>query len=1082
MKKTLLSCFCFLLFIMQSYAQTTTITGTVSAKEDGLPIPGVSVKLKGSKVGSVTGADGKFFIKVSESGPKTLVFSSISYATIERTVTSQGVVNVVLNSTANQLGEVQVVGALGITRTRNQQSYAAQEVKGDEVSKGRTGNFVTELAGRVAGLEIKQSGGIGGSTNAVIRGNKSLFSSNQALFVVDGVPFNNDPINTSGQHSGTGGYDYGSPASDINPDDIESVTVLKGPAGAALYGSRGNNGVIIITTKKAARGLGITVNAGLSLGAIDKSTFAKYQNQYGGGYGAYYSDPTKRFFYSDVNGDGVKDLVDPLTEDASYGAAFNPSLKVYQWDAFDPTNANYGKATPWVAATNGPATFFTHPVTNNQSIFITSADDNGSFKLGYTRNNETGIEPNSDVLKNSINLSASHNITKRLTASGSIDYTRTDGIGRYGSGYQSDNILNSFRQWFQVNNDVQELKSAYFNSGGLNRTWNQTSVTNPAPIYWDNPYFIRYQNYESDNRNRYFGNASLNYKATDWLNLLGRVTVDNWNQLEEERRAVGSVGVSGYTRRNLSWNETNFDFLATADKNLGSDFNIKGVLGTNIRKSTYQTISATTNGGLIVPNVYAISNSVSAPAAPVEQNLRREVDGVFAGATLSWKNMFVLDGTIRRDESSTLPEGNNSYYYPSANAGFIFSELLKNYTWLSYGKLRGGYAQVGNDTNPYNIFDTYNFGTQYGSAATASASTTKFSTDLKPELTKSYEVGAELAFFKNRLGLDATYYTGRTFNQLIPVPVSTSTGYSTIYLNAASVRNKGVEIALNATPIKTRDFSWRVDVNWARNRNQVLGLFSDATGQQATNLQLASYQGGVTYNATLNQPMGTIRGTDYVYTKDANGNMQKTVGADGYYEISNSGNNVIGNVNAKYTGGITNTFKYKDFTLSFLIDVRKGGDIFSLDLYYGMDTGLYPETAGTNDLGNPSRNTIANGGGVVLPGVTANGKVNTLRADNTGSGLYGYEHNPNAAFVYDGGFIKLRQALISYALPKRLLNQIGGVKGVDLSIVGRNLWIIHKNIPYSDPEESLSSGTVQGYQSGSFPTVRAFTFNAKFTF
>lgn len=1082
MRKTLLSCLCFLLFIAQSYAQTGTITGTVSAKEDGLPLPGVSVQLKNSKAGAVTGADGKYAIKVTGSGPYVLVYSSISYTTLERTATGSGVVNVTLASSAQQLGEVQVVGALGITRTRNQQAYAAQQVAGEDVSKGRSGNFVTELAGRVSGLEIKQAGGIGGSTNAVIRGNKSLFGNNQALFVVDGVPFNNNTINTSDQKGGAGGYDFGSPISDLNPDDIESITVLKGPAGTALYGSRGSTGVIVITTKKAKKGLGITVNAGMSYGSIDKSTFAKYQNGYGGGYGPYYEDESGYFLSRDINGDGVKDLVTPLSEDASYGAAFNPNLNVYQWDAFDPTSANYGKATPWVNATNGPSTFFEHPISNNQSIFITSGGDEGTFKLGYTRNNETGIMPNSNVLKNSVDLSASHNITSKLTASGSISYTRTDGLGRYGSGYDSDNILNSFRQWFQTNVDLKQQESAYFNSGGLNRTWNLSSPTNTSAIYWDNPYFIRYKNYESDNRQRYFGNASLNYKVNDWINVMGRVTVDNWTQLQEERRAVGTTGVSGYTRRNLSWNEINYDLMATADKNLGSDFNLKGVLGTNIRKSTSQTITSTTNGGLLVPGIYAISNSVSTPAAPVETNLRREVDGVFAGATLTWKNMLVLDGTIRRDASTTLPAGNNRYFYPSVNAGFVFSELLKDKTWLSYGKLRGGFAQVGNDTDPYNIYNTYNFGTQFDGNAQAYVSTVLNNANLKPEKTNSAELGLEMAFFKNRFGFDVTAYKGKTFNQLIPVPVSTATGYNTFYLNAASVQNKGLEVTLNGTPVRSRDFSWRVDVNWAKNASKVLSLFSDATGQQATNLQLASYQGGVTYNATLGSALGEIRGSDYVYTADANGVMQKTIDEDGHYMRTTSVNNVIGNTTPDWTGGVTNTFKYKNWTLSFLVDVRKGGDVFSLDLYYGMDTGLYPETAGINDLGNPSRNSLANGGGVILPGVTANGQANTIRADNSGSGLYGYSYNPSKAFVYDGGYIKLRQALVSYAFPKAMLAKMGPVKGIDLSLVGRNLWIIHKNLPYADPEETLGSGNVQGYQSGSFPTVRSFTFNAKFTF
>ncbi|RYE12167.1 MAG: SusC/RagA family TonB-linked outer membrane protein, partial [Sphingobacteriaceae bacterium] len=336
------------------------------------------------------------------------------------------------------------------------QSYAAQQISGDEVSKTRNNNFASELSGKVSGLEIRQSNSLGGSTNVVLRGVKSISGNNQALFVVDGVPFSNGGLNSSslnsaGQRTGTGGYDFGSPATDINPDDIESVTVLKGAAATALYGSQGANGVILITRKKAKSGLGVTVNAGISIGSIDRSTFPKYQKQYGGGYGAYYEDATGRFLYRNPNAgyaavnsnDPNGRLVDPLSEDASYGAAFNPNLLVYQWNAFTPSSPNFGKATPWVAAANDLSTFFVNPVSNNQSIFVTNATDQSSFKLGYTRDDQNGIMPNSKILKNSINFGSTYNLNKKINVGANIDYTNTVGLGRYGTGYQSDNILNS---------------------------------------------------------------------------------------------------------------------------------------------------------------------------------------------------------------------------------------------------------------------------------------------------------------------------------------------------------------------------------------------------------------------------------------------------------------------------------------------------------------------------------------------------------------------------------------------------------------------------------------------------------------
>lgn len=1081
MKKLLQSVFCVLLLlsVSQVYAQSHSVVGTVTAKDDGLPVPGVTVQVVGTTTGTQTDPNGQFKLTVPANA--TLRFTFIGYTTEERSAAGN-TVNVQLSVASRQLGEVVVQGALGLNRNRNQQSYAAQVVTGENLSATRSPNITSELSGKVSGLEVRQSSSLGGSTNVVIRGAKSITGNNQALYVIDGVPFSNGglnsaPITTGGQRSGTGGYDYGSPANDINPDDVESVTVLKGAAATALYGSQGANGVILITTKKAKKGLGITINAGIGTGRIDKSTMAKYQKEYGGGYGNYYDDPSGYFLYQDVNGDGKPDLIDPLTEDASYGAKFDPNLQVYQWDAFTPSSPNYKKSTPWVAAANDPTTFFTRAVQNNQSIFITNGTDAGSFKLGYTRDNQTGVMPNSNVLKNNLDFSGQYNITPKLNAGANISYINTKGLGRYGTGYQSDNILNSFRQWWQVNNDIKELKDQYFASGGQNATWNYSAPFDPTPIYWDNPYFIRYQNYESDVRNRYFGNVYANYKPTSWLNLLGRATVDNWNQLQEERRQVGSVGVSSYIRRNLFFNETNFDFIASADKDVSSKLNLKAVLGTNIRKQRYQTITNSTNGGLVVPSIYSIANSVSQPVAPAEGDQQREVDGIYGELNLTYDKIINIDGTIRRDVSSTLPKGANSYYYPSVAAGFIFSNLLKDYKWLSYGKLRANYAEVGNDAIPYLTLDTYNFGTPYGSAAQTSISTTKTISTLKPERTRSVEGGLELQFFNNRLGFDGTYYVTKTRDQLILVPVSTATGFGTVYRNAGTVQNKGLELSLNGTPVKIGGFSWNLAINYTRNRNKLVETFNDATGNPATNLLLASLQGGVSINATLNEPLGTIRGSNYVFL-----NGQKVVKANGRYQISATANEVIGNYNPDWIGGLQNTFKYKNVSLSFLIDVRKGGSVFSLDQYYGLATGLYPETAGLNDLGNPSRNTIATGGGIILPGVKADGTPNTTRVSNTVYGTYGYVYNPNATFVYDASYVKLREASLAYTFPSQWLKGMGPVKGVDLSLSGHNLWIIHKNVPYADPEETLSSGNVQGYQSGAMPTVRSFILNLRVKF
>jgi TonB-linked SusC/RagA family outer membrane protein len=1084
---------CFVSIASLLMAQTSEIRGKIT-DSSGSPVQSASVTVKGTSAGTSTTQDGSFRITVSSSG--TLVVSSVGMSTMEVPVQGRSFIEVTLMRSSRALDEV-VVTALGISRTRNQVPYAAQQVAGEEVSKTRSNNFVNNLSGKVSGLEIRQNNSIGASTNVVLRGIKSLTGNNQALFVVDGVPFNNANINKSNstsigtnqltQGEGGGGYDYGNAAADINPDDIESITVLKGSAASALYGSIGGNGVILITTKKGKRGLGITVNSGVSVGSVDKMTLPKYQKEYGGGYGAYYEDPTGRFLYRNPNngfgpaaaGAGV--LVVPTSEDASYGGAFNPNLMVYQWDAFDPSSPNYHKARPWLPSANDPTTFFEHPVSTNNSIFVTGGSETQTFKLGYTRNDEKGILPNSNILKNIVDFSSAYSITPKLIAGAAINFANIKAIGRYGTGYDganARNVMTNFREWWQTNVDVKELKDAYNRTGGKNVTWNWADPTDLTPIYWDNPYFVRYKNYQNDSRNRYFGNVNLTYKLTDWLNVMGRISVDNYSELQEERKAKGSVGVPYYSRFNHSWNETNFDLLLNMNRNLANEFNLKALVGMNIRKQRDQSIYARTNGGLFAPDLYSLANSVSTPSAPVENDLRREVDGVFAGATLAWRNMVTVDGTIRRDQSSTLPKGSNSYYYPSVSLGFAFSELLKSVPWLSYGKVRANYAQVGNDAPISSLQDYYAFIDPFGSNGQTSVTSIKNNPNLKPERTQSTEVGLEMAFLKSRAGFDITYYKAKTIDNIVPVTLSTATGYSSQYLNSGTIQNQGIELSVYGTPVKTQNFSWTVNVNWTRNRNKVLKLFrNEATGEEANNLLLGSFQGGVTLNATLGEAYGIIKGTNFVYT-----NGEKTVGANGRYLATPTSNEIIGNINPEWIGGVNNSVKYKNIGLSFLVDVRQGGNVFSTDMYYGLATGLYEETAGLNDLGNPSRNPVAQGGGFIRPGVLADGKPNTIRVSNSNYGALGYSINPDAKFVYDASYVKLREVVLTYSLPASIVSKLKVVKGIDLSAIGRNLWIIHKNLPYSDPEEGFSSGNLQGIQTGAYPTVRTFTFNVRVNF
>lgn len=1093
MKKTLLALAMLVVSCSLAFGQEHRVGGKVTGS-DGSPLPGITVQVKGTNTGTATNATGDFELSVPDNA--TLIFRGIGFTEQSVDAGSRTTVNVTMSSSTESLNEL-VVTALGIERSKNELPYAAQQVKGDEVTKTRPSNFISALEGQVAGLQIKSGNALGGSADVVLRGYKSVTGNNQALFVIDGVPVDNSNTNSSSETQGFAGYDYGNAAADINPDDIASISVLKGAAASALYGSRAANGVIVITTKKGKKGFGVTLNLGASTGSMDKSTWMNYQHEYGSGYydPAYYTysdppSPNSHFWYFDVNGDGQDDLVVPTSEDASFGAKFDPNLMVYNWTSFDPTSPNYMKPQPWVAGAHDPTYFFENPVSTSAGISIHGGDDQFTYKLGYTRNSDKGILPNSHITKDLVDFGASYKLTSKLTAEAAVNFSKVSALGRYEQGYGGTQVTGSFRQWWEMNVDMKELKDAYFRSK-QNISWN---LSDPSagldPIFWNNPYYVRYQSYENDNRPRYIGHVSLNYQVTDWLNLMGRVSLDSYSEFQEERNAVNSVDPASYSRYDRSFREYNYDFLATFNKDLSSDLNLKALAGANLRRNYYHTIFAETNGGLVIPGLYALSNSLNPINAPSESELQREVGGVFAGVTLAYKKMLILDATARQDQSSTLPPGNNKYFYPSVSGGFVFSELTKNVPWLTFGKLRLNYAQVGNDASIASLNDVYAKPNPFGSVPLFSVPNTKNNSELKPELTRSIEGGLEMSFAHDRVGFDVTYYKTNTRNQVLAIQTSGAIGYTTKIVNAGNVENKGWEVQFHVSPVRTDNFTWTLSANWSKNKNTVLSLF-DST----KNVQIGGFQGGVSLNATVGQPFGVLKGSDFVryQAEDDNGNpiadpangkkiIRQSGAYAGNYQISATTDQIIGNINPDWIGGIRNTFTFKGVSLDFLISIRQGSDIYSIDRWYGVGTGLTKNSVGLNDKGNPIRDAVADGGGIRLDGVSPEGKPNDVYAEWTGLRGPGYNASPNAEFVYDGSYIKLRDANITYSLPQSLMSKMGPVKGIDVSLYGRNLWIIHKNIPDSDPEEIVSSGNIQGFQQGAYPTYRIFGFNLKFTF
>ncbi|GHN00480.1 SusC/RagA family TonB-linked outer membrane protein [Cytophagales bacterium WSM2-2] len=1072
-------CFSFGL-TLSVWAQDRVVTGKVTSNIDGSPLPGVNVLLKSTTSGTVTTAEGRYSLSIPN-GATVLSFSFIGFKTVDIEVGERTIVDIGLDQDAAQLAEV-VVTALGIERNKNELAYASQSVSSDQVVQARNNNFVNSLSGRVAGLDIKTNNTMGGSTNVVIRGMKSITGSNQALFVIDGVPVSNDNQNNnvnSTQSAGGGGPDYGNAAADINPDNIASVNVLKGAAATALYGSRGTNGVIMITTKAGKKkSFDVVINSGVTWGTINKSTFPTYQKEYGAGYKDYIKDGTASTY---TGLDGTLTTTH-FGDDASYGPKFDPNLLVYQWSALDPFSPNYQHATPWVAGKNDPSTFYETATNSNQSILISGGGDNATYKFGYTRSDEKGVLPNSSLKKDMFSFSATMDLTSKIKLTSSVNYTAVSGLGRYGTGYSGLNPNQGFRQWWEQNLDIKELREAYFRNG-KNVTWNWASTAGLGPVFADNPYWDRYQNYNNDSRNNIFGYAQLDYKLAQWLTVVGRVGVNQTSDFIEQRVAVGSAATSSYTRFNQTSKERNFDLMLNFNKAITKDINWRAVLGSNIRRNENSSIRGATVSGLVVPGLYSLSNSAGA-VVPAETYTRIGVDGLYMNTTFGYKDIVFVEGSVRQDKSTTLPNSNNSYVYGSVGGTFAFSTLLSNASWLSNGRLRSNYATVGNSAPALSIYNVYDKPSPFGTSTLFSLPNIRNNALLRPEKTASWEIGLEAAFLHDRVGFDATYYSASTSDQILPVTVSAATGYTQAYVNSGEIQNKGIELSVFATPVKTTDFSWTVNVNFTRNRNKVIYLYGQGTGE-VTNVQVASFQGGVTTNAAKGQPYGVIRGRDFVYT-----NGQKTIGTDGNYIRGASSADIIGNPNPDWLGGVNNTFKYKNFTFNFLIDTRQGGNLFSLDLWYGEGTGQYLKTAGLNAKGNESRLPVAQGGGVLLPGVQADGSPNTVYAENldgNGKSPFGYFANNglsavNKAYIYNASYIKLREVNLTYSVPKEIISKLGGFKGIDLSLIGRNLFII-KDLPYSDPEESLSSGNANaGYQSGAYPSMRSYGFNVKLKF
>ncbi|MBT33152.1 MAG: SusC/RagA family TonB-linked outer membrane protein [Thalassobius sp.] len=1042
------------------YSQDRTIEGSITS--EGEPLPGVNVLIKGTSQGTISDVDGKYSISAS-SGEDVIIFSFIGFETQEVAIGSQSKIDVSLVESSQQLSEV-LVTALGVKREEKSLGYAVQKIEGDAVGQTSESNIVNSLSGKVAGVQVTgASGNLGGSSRILIRGVNSVSGNNQPLFVVDGTPIDNSNFNSEDTQTAGGGRDYGNAAQDINPEDIESISVLKGPSAAALYGSRASNGVIMITTKggSARKGIGVSIN---STTTFDKVyVLPDYQDEYGAGYVQQFEtfsfDPSIHpAEYSAFDGQPMINY----QADESWGPRMDGQM-VRHWDSWYP-GETFGELRAFSPHPDNIKDFYQTGRTLKNSVAISGGNDKGTFRVSFTNMDQKGTFPNSELQRNTFSVNTSYNVTDKLTAKVVANFVNTKALGRPATGgWTGDgpmSVVSSFNLWHERQLDMDRLRNYKMEDGTI-RHWNITSPTDLSSFWWVNPFFEVYESYNNDERNRVFGNASLSYDVSKDLKITGFARTDFYSDRREDRVPDGHENVSMYEEDVYNVRENNFEFLAQYQKMIGS-FSIAVNAGANHREMSFYQNKGQTVGGLSVPNYFNLEASIDRPSI-TDYKSSRTVNSVYGSASIGFKETLYLDATLRNDWSSTLPASNNSYMYPSVSASFVFSEMIPANNFVSFGKIRAGWAQVGNDTDPYRLQTIYSPDDAFGSSPIFFVPNTLNNSDLKPETNTSYEVGLDMRFFNGRVGFDLTYYDNVSTDQILNLPVSSTSGFEYLVVNAGKITNNGVELMLTTTPIRTSSgFEWNVIFNWAKNNNKVVEL---APGQD--NYVLGS-QNGVTVNARVGEAYGSLEGSGYLY----NDNGQKVVDEDGFYVRETS--KVLGSVMADYTGGITNSFYFKGFSLSALIDFQKGGVVHSYTNGLGQYSGLLLETAGLNDKGTPQRDPVDAGGGILADGVNESGEANTVYVES--SDYWKHLLSRKEAHVYDASFVKFRELKIGYNLPKAWFEK-NLIQSMTIGLVGRNLAILHKNVPNIDPESALGSGNIQGIEEGQLPSVRSMGFN-----
>ena len=1064
--------------VIQGAAQVTTVRGIVTTEEDGEPVIGASVIVKGTSLGTVTDVNGRFELSGFPPSATRLLISYISLMAKEVAIAPQ--VSVTLKSDTHLLDEV-VVTALGISREKKALGYTAQEVKQNALVQGKDNNLLNSLSGKIAGVRITNTQGDVGSSRIVIRGETSIAGENQPLFIVDGIPVDNSQLNAR-----SSGRDFKNAIADLNPEDIKTLTVLKGPNAAALYGARAAHGAIVITTKggdKRQKGIGITLHSSTQVSFV--ATLPEFQNLFGQGAGG-------RFSYVDGKGAGVNDGVDE-----SWGPRLDIGLLIPQFDS--PLDADGNRvATPWVSHPNNVRDYFRMGISTNSGISVARGDDKYQFRVGYNYEKQVSIVPDAGTNKTNISLNTDYHLAKWIVVGATANYivytapSLPGSATPSGSNVRSNSPMLQFL-WFGRQVDTNSLKADY------TRNWNSS--------YYDNPFWSASYNTQSQERHRLIGDLHAEFRLTDGLNVRFRTSTDWYNDQRKSKVKWGSAGAGSpygsYAEDAYTVKENNTEVLATYIKQLNKNWGIDALLGFNVRNKQYEN-NYQAAPRLAVADLYTLTNSRD-PLISSNDFYRLRQYGLYGSIQLDYRRWAFLNITGRNDWSSTLPVDNNSYFYPSVTASVLLSEA---FGWRSkavnYLKIRGGWSQVGADANPYQLATVFTSETAFNGNPLQSSSTIGMNPNLKPEKTSSIEAGFEAAFWDNRLYLDFTYYKTDSRNQILKLATTAASGYTSQVRNAGHIRNRGYEIQLGAVPIQTsKGFRWNLDLNYGANSSKVVKLDDEGL---ITSYQL--YSSGIQILASVGEAYGTLFGTSYV--RDANGNV--VVDANGLPKISTT-NKTLGKFTPDWTGGISNTFSYRSLSLSFLIDASVGGSIFSNTNKTGKYTGVLANTLSGRDaehgglwyytdaMGNnvrlsesPSYSVSSDGlyyaqvngqstrvyqDGIMVEGVTESGSKNeeVVSAEKYYHRIYSIAE----ANVYDASYVKLREVALSYRLP-RLWTQKLHLQEASVTLTGRNLWTIYKSVPNIDPESALTTGNAQGVEAYSLPTTRSFGVNLSVKF